>query len=138
MRNAPEPRGYDDSYVIDGVPSDCQIAVGFDRRSGEVPRFLVKLYHALSSHPLRWEPIARFDHNAADPTGHDIYAEGIHIDLERISGEAITVRPYHQPLPRNRGIVIRWCVDYFERYADWFVEVYMGVKEPSDPPDWPG
>lgn len=137
MRRASEPDGYDESYIVETGRSDWQVGVGFDRERGYIPRFLVNLYYATGFTPVEWTEIARFDHNETAVTGHDVYEEGLHIDVRHLNGEETTLRPSHVSLPRSRGTLIRRCVDYFEAYVDWFIDVYTGTKQPVDPPDWP-
>ena len=131
------PVGYDVTNDVSIGRSDCHITVGFDQQGNQIPRFLVRLHHATSFYPLEWAAIARFDHNESDSGGHDIYKEGIHIDVTKCSGGEVKLRLSHTHPPQNTGKVIRWCVEYFDQEADYFVDVYEETITPANPPSWP-
>lgn len=132
------PTGYDETKDVPVTRRfDCHMTVGFDRHRTHIPRFVVHLHYTPSSVPFQWRSIARFDHNETGDEGHDIYSEGVHIDVSRESGGEWTIEPQECALPQNRGKVIRWCVEYFDREADYFVDVYTGDISPANPPSWP-
>jgi len=110
--------------------------VGFDKQSGYVPRFLVRLHYQVRDTPVVWDPIARFDHNDTVGQGHDVYAEGLHIDVATPQGTA-KLHPRHSPLPGDRGVVLKRCIEYFRTHAQYFVDVFTGNTSPSNPPGWP-
>lgn len=135
---APLPSGYDESRRVAKGRGDCQVTFGFDRDGTDIPRFLVQLSYATSMYPTwDWIDIARFDHNETAPTGHDIYSEGIHIDVRTPSRRYVTLRPSHDPIPPDKGIVIRWCIDYFEAHSQYFIDVFEGQTTPTNAPGWP-
>lgn len=137
MSGAPTPLGYDVSKGVSVTHPDCLATVGFDRERNRIPRFLVRLHYQVSDDPVEWEAIARFDHNEAPNQGHDVYAEGLHIDISLPSGDWTKIHPAHGGLPSNRGAVIRACVEYFDREAQYFVDVYNGNISPGTPSSWP-
>lgn len=130
------PTGYDVTKPVLAGRSDCLITVGFDHRQRHIPQFLVQLHYQLSTAPVQWEAIARMDHNETSSTGHDVYREGLHVDVERRSGTTVHLQVRHAPLPSNRGMVIRRCVEYFQQEADYFIAVYEGRRSPGGPPRW--
>lgn len=130
------PLGYDRSYAVSIGRNDCHVTVGFDQHRGQIVRFLVQLHYLTGYYPLDWTQIARFDHNEVDTSGHDIYNEGLHIDIERHDGTTITLHPPHRTLPRDRGVVIGRCVTYFQRNADDIIAIYKGTASPGTP-SWP-
>lgn len=130
------PTGYDDTKHVQAGRADCHITVGFDSTHGHIPRFLVQLHYQVNTDPVRWKVIARMDHNETAPFGHDVYREGLHVDVSRRSGRAVHLDVRHGPLPRNRGMVIRGCVGYFRIEADYFIDVYEGRRSPGGPPRW--
>jgi hypothetical protein len=130
------PTGYDVSKRVDAGRSDCQITVGFDRERGYIPRFLVQLHYQVDTEPVQWDAIARMDHNETDPLGHDVYSEGLHVDVIRRSSGVVHLEVRHAPLPPNRGRVMRGCALYFRREAGYFVDVYEGRVSPGGPPRW--
>jgi hypothetical protein len=130
------PTGYDVSKRVDAGRSDCHITVGFDRERGYIPRFLVQLHYQVDTDPVQWDAIARMDHNETDPLGHDVYQEGLHVDVVRRSAGTVHLEIRHGALAVNRGMVVRRCVDYFKREAAYFIDVYEGRISPGGPPRW--
>jgi hypothetical protein len=130
------PRGYDVATHVQAGRPDCHITVGFDQQQRQIPRFLVQLHYQVSTAPVGWEVIARMDHNETSTTGHDVYREGLHVDVARRSGSTVHLDVAHAPLPSNRGIVIRGCDEYLRREADYFIDVYEGRRSPGGPPRW--
>lgn len=132
----PLPAGYNVAkHVLAGRP-DCLITVGFDRDRSQIPRFLVQLYHRTTENPSRWIAIARMDHNETATTGHDVYREGLHVDVERRSKLPVQLRVPHGPLPENRGTIIRECAGYLASEASYFLDVYEERRPPGRPPHW--
>lgn len=130
------PTGYDVSkYVLLGRP-DRLVTIGFDRERSHILRFLVQLRYRVSLDPLAWKGIAWMDHNETSEAGHDIYHEGLHVDIERRTSPTVHLVVPHEPLPQNRGIVVRGCAKYFAREGGYFVEVYEERQRPGSPPRW--
>ena len=136
MSVPPLPSGYDVSKRVDAGRPDCHITVGFDRERGDIPRFLVQLHYQAETAPVRWTELARMDHNETDPLGHDVYQEGLHVDVARRSADTVHLEVRHAPLPANRGRVVRRCAFYFRREAAYFVDVYEERISPGGPPRW--
>ena len=130
------PTGYDVSKHVSAGRRDCLITVGFDRRSRRIPRFLVQLYYRVSTDPIKWTWIARMDHNETSALGHDVYHEGLHVDVDRQSKRPVHLKLAHSSLSSNRGDVIRRCVNYFKREAQYFIDVYEERRSPGRPPSW--
>ncbi|GGJ07124.1 hypothetical protein GCM10008995_16220 [Halobellus salinus] len=131
------PAGYDVSKAVEASTSNCVLTVGFDRQSNHIPRFIVQLHYRIDINPIRWEAIARMDHNETAALGHNIYQEGLHVDAARRSHPPVKLRPSHSPLPASRGRVIRACTDYLDVNTGYFVDVYEGNVSPGSPPRWP-
>jgi len=138
MSTPGEPVGYDYSWNV-GIAGhhDAHITVGFDRNQGDVSRFLVRLHYTVSNQPLRWTPIARIDHNQSPSSGHNIYKEGLHVDVSVNGQREVKLHPQHTQLPASRGVVIKKSVQYFQTYVDTFVDMYKGNITPNNPPGWP-
>lgn len=130
------PSGFDISKHVVATRADCALTVGFDRQQGYIPRFLVQLHYQTATTPVEWDVIARMDHNETSATGHDVYREGLHVDINRRSAQEVHLAPRHGPLPANRGAVIRGCVDYLDAGADYFVDVFEERHSPGSPPRW--
>ena len=81
------------------------ITIGFDQSQGHIPRFLVLLHYQTSKSPGNWTEIARMDHNETPNQGHDVYQEGLHVDIARRSERAVHLQIRHGPLPSNRGVI---------------------------------
>ncbi len=131
------PSGYDVSKHVDAGCPDCHLTVGFDCEQGNIPRFLILLHYQTDADPVRWNEIARMDHNETTLSGHDVYREGLHVDISHRRGTPVHIDLSHGPLPSNRGMVIRACVDYFKQHTKYFVDVYDGSRSAGYPPRWP-
>jgi hypothetical protein len=132
----PEPSGYDKAHEKNCSRGDCVIGVGFDTAGGTITRFLVNLQYIESFLPPSYTEIARFDHNPTSATGHDIYGEGIHIDVVQKNGPDIKFKPQHSHIPSDLGIVIRACSTYFNDNATDLIDLYEGRVSPSNLPSW--
>lgn len=86
--------------------------------------------------PADYTQIARFDHNPTNPSGHDIWAEGIHVDARSKRGQNKKYHPSYPHIPSDLGIVIRACAAYLDQHADFFVDFYEGTHRPSNAPGW--
>jgi len=130
------PTGYDVAYHVLGGRSDCHLTIGFDRQQGHVPRFLVTLHYQASTDPVVWGAIARMDHNETSTQGHDVYQEGLHVDVARHASRPVHLQVRYAALPSNPGVVVRGCVEYLIRDADYFIDVYEERRPPGSPPRW--
>jgi hypothetical protein len=137
MAVPPHPSGYDETWDLQASRNDCHITVGFDKQNNYIPCFLIQLHYTTSFFPRQWTKIAQFDHNETSPIGHDIYQEGIHVDVYPASQPKGKLHPRHGALPPNRGKVISLCVNYFVTNDEYFVDVYRGNISSTAPPGWP-
>jgi len=132
------PAGFDVTKHVRAGRSDRHVTVGFDREETRIPRFLLQLHYQERTAPVQWDTIARIDHNDTASDGHDVYHEGLHVDVSRLEGETVHLQLRHAPLSPNRGVVIRRSAEYLIREGGYFADVYEGRITPSDPPRWPG
>jgi len=130
------PTGYEVSKHVRAGRSDCHLTVGFDKERSHIPRFLVQLHYQVRAGPVKWRAIARMDHNETSVTGHDVYHEGLHVDVARRESKTLHLHFSHGVLPASRGMVIRRCVEYFQQETDYFVDVYEERRSPGRPPSW--
>ena len=130
------PVGYDETKHVLAGRSDCHITVGFDQQRRRIPAFLVQFHYQIEANPVRWIAIARMDHNETSTMGHDVYREGLHVDVARCSKETLHLQVPHVALPPSRGKVIRGCTGYLCDEADYFIGVYEERRSPGDPPQW--
>ena len=130
------PTGYDVAYHVLGGRSDCHLTIGFDRQQGHVPRFLVTLHYQASTAPVVWGAIARMDHNETSTQGHDVYQDGLHVDVARHASRPVHLQVQHPPLPSSRGVVIQSCKEYLKTHAGYFIDVYEERRPPGSPPQW--
>lgn len=130
------PTGYDRSYVRATSRPDCLVGVGLSTDAGRVTAFLVDLQFAADPSYGSFRQIARFDHNESTQSGHDVRREGLHLDVERRTGQPIRFWPAMVPVPSSLGPVIRACSGYLIRNADFLVDVYEGHREPETAPPW--
>lgn len=130
------PSGYDETRHIQAGRSDCHVTVGFNWQGRHIPRFIIQLHYQTATHPTEWTEIARMDHNEISSQGHDVYQEGLHVDMHRRSSGTVHVQVSHSPLSQSRGAVIRRCDRYLRREADYFISVYEEQQPPARPPRW--
>lgn len=130
------PGGYDKTRHVQAGRIDCHITVGFDQQQQHIPRFLVQLHYQAEKGPLRWRVIARMDHNETAAIGHDVYQEGLHVDVDRRGKTTVHLDVPHSPLPASRGTVLRACDEYLRREPEYFIDVFEGDSSPGRPPKW--
>jgi len=130
------PLGYDVSKRVDACRSDCQITVGFDTQRGYILRFLVQLHYNPASDDEPWREIARMDHNEVATTAHNVYQEGLHVDVKRRGGSDEQLQLTHDELPTRRGALIRACIEFFQQESEFFLGVYEQRENTGDFPDF--
>jgi len=93
-----------------------RIRVHIETHRGDVTSFLVKLEYNREPRLLLsddWCGIARFDHNPASATGHDVQAEGLHLDILDAGGNKVDVRRGLPDIAVNQAP--RYCQEWFQR-----------------------
>jgi hypothetical protein len=60
----------------------------------------------------------------------------LHVDVARHASRPVHLQIRHAPLPSNPGVVVRGCVEYLIRDADYFIDVYEERRPPGSPPRW--
>lgn len=127
---------YDREYPVDCDHPQCHIYVRLAKDRGRLRRFAIQLQKYQELTP-KWETIAQFDHDPGADMGHDVFSEGLHIDLYLEYASDMKVYPSHPPLRDfSPGAVVRRCVDYFKEHDEWFLNVHRGLVAPDDPPHW--
>jgi|GEM_PF-708473 len=94
-----------------------RICANVNTDAGEVTDFVVAYEYEVEG---RWMPVARFDHDPHSPYGHDIEAEGLHMDLFKQGQKYTVVRakfPYVRP---NHGP--RYCIEYIKHNHEALIE----------------
>ena len=76
------------------------------------------------------------DHNETPNQGHDVYQEGLHVDVARRSKRTVHLQIRYGPLSSNRGVVVRACIEYLRNEAEYFIDVYEERCSPGSPPQW--
>ena len=76
------------------------------------------------------------DHNETSNQGHNVYQDGLHVDIARRSERTVHLQIRHGSLPSNRGVVVRACVEYLRDEAEYFIGVYEERRSPGGPPRW--
>lgn len=137
IRSKIVPR-YEREFSVAGNHRDCRIFVRMSKARGAVSRFAVQLQQ-YSEVWGKWGTIAQFDHDPNSVSGHDVFAEGLHVDLYLQYASDMKIYPDHPPLRDfTVGGIIRACIDYFREHDSWFVKVCRGTNSPTEPPDWRG
>lgn len=124
---------YDTNFGVRTDHPVCRIVVRFDKRNGVLERFAVQLQESDLAGD-NWGTIAQIDHAPNDAGGHDLYAEGLHVDVYQEDGSTLKVYPRHGTLPQSSGALLRICSDYLEDHISWFRAVCAGNRDPDDPP----
>lgn len=107
-----------------------------DKRRGSLIRWVVQLQR-IREYPDDFPTIAQFDHNPMSEHGHDVFSEGLHIDLYLQDDKDVKIYPSHPPLHHyDTGAVPRRCTDYFKENTEWFLDAHRGAITPNDPPSW--
>ena len=73
------PREYDTEYTT-AYNETTRRRVGYSHKRGSVTRFVVQLEYR---HDEAWRPVVRYDHDPASKHGHDVTADGLHLDVFR-------------------------------------------------------
>lgn len=131
------PTGFDRHYVVRTGRSNCRIGVGLDTTRGAIEQFLVQLETRLAAGRVQWVQVARVDHNPANPVGHDLESEGVHVDVVLRDGRERTIHPRGSVRHRGLGTILDTAVTYFDHHVEYFLGVYRGDVDPHDPPPWP-
>lgn len=71
-----------------------------------------------------WQPVARFDHQPHLLHGHDVYEEGLHMDLYDRDGSKRTVYPDYGPLPADTGRLLEFCKQRLREGCDHLLRAY--------------
>jgi len=130
MTAPPALDGYDRYGRRPTDHENCALSYGFNTSLNEITSFQVKLFHSPTRTIRNWSEIARIDHNPGGINGHDLYSEGIHVDVVRAAGGESIVYPNHESLPPDTGEVLRICIAYFETNADFFLDLFRGSTDP--------
>lgn len=131
-----KPTGYDVAYERPCSRGDCVIGIGWDVNKGDVIRFLVDLQYTDLLLSANYTQIARFDHNPSNPNGHDIYKEGIHIDVVQKDGPDIKFHPSHSHIPHDLGAVMRVCAEYLDDNASRLISIHKDGNSSPNLPSW--
>lgn len=62
-----------------------------------------------------WDVVARFDHDASAPGGHDVVEEGIHLDIYRDGVRVDRLRGFPRLQP---GTAMRYCEAYLQQNSE--------------------
>lgn len=117
--------GYDLEFTT-VVDRRAQIRVGLSTRRGDVSAFFVQLEYW---HDGDWQEVARFDHAPGTPMGHDVEAEGLHMDVYR-DGEKYRVERDFPPVELNRAP--RYCTTYLRTHAGRLVRTFERWHDLND------
>ena len=86
--------------------------------NGTPSRFFIQLEYRVED---EWEPVVHFDHNPAAPDGHDITAEGLHMDIYR-DGEQYRTKTDFPPV--QLSVAPDYCETYIRKNADRLLRRY--------------
>lgn len=66
----------------------ARVRVEIEKQEGIPTRFVIQLERRIDDD---WHQVVRFDHNPANPMGHDLTEEGLHMDIY-YDGEKVRVK----------------------------------------------
>lgn len=130
---------YETTYVDISRRTDSRTRIGFDRWANEVLRFIVQLQYSdryFGRTEPDWYTIAQFDHDPTGPHGHNIFEEGLHIDIYQNRRKAFVIEPPCEDLPSNLGTIIGRCKIYFEENLEYFIDIALERTDPQKVPPW--
>lgn len=114
------PRDYDREWTV-GLGKNSRLRQAHDTDQRDVTRFLVQLEYRLAG---EWATVVRFDHDPANPMGHDVTTEGVHLDVYR-DGEKVASPEIFPPMGANdaynfaEGHMDLHAERYIERFEQW-------------------
>jgi hypothetical protein len=91
---------------------NARLRVEIETQDGTPTRFVIQLEARIDG---GWRQVARFDHDAENPMGHDITEEGLHMDIYR-EGERVRVKDDFPPVDLIRAP--RYCIAYIREHAE--------------------
>jgi hypothetical protein len=111
------PREYEREYTKI-LSLRIRIRMGYSTERGTVTRFVAQLECRLDD---EWEPVVRFDHDPASAAGHDVSADGVHMDVYR-DGEKWSVETLFPPLSPATALTLaeEHLSMHHERYVERF------------------
>jgi hypothetical protein len=115
-----EPRNYEREFTtpLDGR---ARRRIGYSHDRGTVTRFVVQLEYSLHG---QWIEVVRFDHDPEGEQGHDVTAEGVHMDVYR-DGEKGRSPEVFPPMPANDALtsaeehLTQHGGRYIKRFEEW-------------------
>lgn len=87
---------------------------------GRVTEFVVQLYCWRGS---SWQVVAQSDHNPTMPEGHDVTAEGVHVDVFR-DGQKFGAETTLHPGPLEPEPALDYAINYLEMHNKRLIERY--------------
>lgn len=118
------PEDYDREYRTP-VRKSAQVRLGLDHEQGEVTRFVVQLEYR---HNETWHEVVRYDHAPQSEHGHDVKADGLHIDVYR-DGKKYRTDYVAPPMPP--GVALDFAEDHLAENIERFLrrfEEWHGIK----------
>lgn len=124
-RNA-DMTGYDVTPPPERVADRVQLRTAFSTERGAVTRFMTQLEYWLDG---GWRTVVRYDHDHAQPGGHDVTEEGLHRDVYR-DGEKHHTETVAPPIPASQAF--DHAEDDLRENAERFItrfETWHGVTD---------
>lgn len=121
------PRDYDREFTTTRSVR-VRRRLGYSHVRGEVTRFVVQLEYRLNG---EWVEVVRSDHDPESNHGHDVTAEGVHVDVYR-NGEKIRVENLAPPMPAAEALTL--AETHFREHAERYVERFKswhGIRRGS-------
>ena len=118
------PREYDREFT---TPLEYRVRrrIGYSHNRGSITRFVVQLEYRIDD---EWFEIVRFDHDPVSEHGHDVTAEGVHMDVYR-DGEKLRVEEIFPPMTANEALT--FAEEHMNQHAERYItrfERWHGIQ----------
>lgn len=133
-----QPSKYSNSHSFP-VRDDVIGVVMYDKRGGDITRFAVQLQRLVDVFEETWKTFAQIDHEPANPKGHDLYSEGLHVDIYHTDGQQSTIDCYGSgsSLPNPPVVLMYTCKTYLTDNIDYFIQAASNQIPLNSPPSFP-
>lgn len=139
MAHQPSKYNRNWSYPIQSTTqTPLRGVVRFDKPGKHVTRFAVQLQRQVDPVQNTYKTFAQIDHEPRTPQGHDLYQEGVHVDIYHIDGSTSKIHPTTtSSLPGLPIVLMHACKDYLTTHHLYFIQAARNQIQPSSPPKFP-
>lgn len=136
VRMAAQPSKYNNAHQFQVPKSGVRGVVRYDRSQRLVTRFAVQLQVIVDAFSDSWETIAQIDHEPGYPKGHNLYMEGVHVDIYHRDGTTSKLHPQDNGLATSQQRLMYDCAEYLADHVDWFLKAANNQTSGNSPPSF--